>query len=202
MATKLAKHLTSIGFSLRRAAKVRIDAGLIGRTSMFFGGGTTSAFTAIRIGFGVQAAGDPFSFLDVPALFKSIPITPTNVGQTFYEDATTNGHFGAVVSRLTNGIDDCAFLCQTHVPDDGSGGGSGLDESAAFKGSSLTGGIDFAGQNIRRIGMRIDELRFFDEEEEDSDGSIFVMHHFEGYVTVLIERDWRITTTVSTSDSH
>jgi hypothetical protein len=177
VAKRTALHATA--FSLRLTAKSRIGGPVIGTTGIWGSGGTSELFEAVRFGFGVDIAPSSWWFRE-PRIFGRHAITPADVGKTFYEDATTDPSFAEVASRLTNGVDDIAFLVVSFIPDFGSGGGSGVEESIAFRGSDLLNGIDFSGHTISRIGMRVDSLDFFVDEEQ--------INSYTTSVTILVEQ--------------
>jgi hypothetical protein len=97
----------------------------------------------------------PVDLGDVVNYFDSDPflhwlLTNSDVGQTIYRD-DTDPQFAAFVANLTNGIDnDLVF--------NSAGSGSGATESGIFGGVIGGNGIDLAGFQIDKIGLRVDSL--------------------------------------------
>jgi len=97
----------------------------------------------------------PVEFGDVVSYFDSDPslhwlLTNSDVGQTIYRDAT-DPQFAAFVANLTNGIDNTLVF-------NTSGAGSGSTESGIFGGVLGGNGIDLAGFQIDKVGLRVDSL--------------------------------------------
>jgi hypothetical protein len=195
----MAKKVTKVEMagSLRDAAAVTIGGAILGRVSVGFSGSLPEPYHGVRIGFVMtQSHSDPdrdptVSQFTEPGIFEQHVITAADVGKTLYEDATTDPNFVKVAARLSNGIANIVFFRWKFPPDAPFRGVGGIglgDEPYAFKDSDLSYGIDFAGEKIARVGMRIDHLRFFSAYEEVGGQKAETYWHV-GHVTFLIERE-------------
>ena len=97
----------------------------------------------------------PVDLGDVVSYFDSDPFLPwlltnSDVGQTIYRDAT-DPQFAAFVANLTNGIDNTLVFNTSNA-------GSGSTESGIFGGVLGGNGVDLAGFQIDKVGLRVDSL--------------------------------------------
>ena len=105
-------------------------------------------------GYGVSTnmsvdLGDTLSYFDSDPFLHWL-LTNSDVGQTIYRD-DTDPQFAAFVANLTNGIDNTIVF-------NSSSGGSGSSESGIFGGVLGGNGIDLAGFQIDKVGLRVDSL--------------------------------------------
>jgi hypothetical protein len=97
----------------------------------------------------------PVDLGDVAVYFDADPylhwsLSNADVGQTIYRDAA-DPQFAAFVANLTNGIDNfCVFST--------AGSSSASNESGIFGGVLGGNGIDLAGFQIDKVGLRVDSL--------------------------------------------
>jgi hypothetical protein len=136
-------------------------APVIGGATVAFGVIEDVPITAVRIRMFVDSLygglAKPYAG---PAVFGRHTITSADKGRIFFDNAVTEPGFDPIAALLTNGVNDHVLFLITSVPSTLAGGGHGADESVLFYGPGKINGVDFGGQSITRLGLRIDEISF------------------------------------------
>lgn len=94
-------------------------------------------------------------------LFEGFVLSQSEIGSTVFADGSAGEAFAHAVASLTDGLPSVAWLELTSVP------GSPLRVFYGFPEHSLFGSGDLAGQDVLRIGFRLDQISFTPRDDSD-----------------------------------
>ena len=140
--------------------------------------GTSAPYESIsEIAFALSVPTYYFAFPTPPTLFENLFLDASDIGSTFYADATNDPDFAAFAAYLTNGIAATEPLWITH---------RGNPPTTNFgAGTSNTLELDFAGYSIDRVGLTLNSFSLTHPDPRYNDLAILANVYFSIEGTAL-----------------
>ncbi len=133
--------------------------------------------TSVEIPLGIYRIGPGL----LSPVFDALPLTPVDIGATFFASAASDPDFLTLVSVLTNGVNDSIGLALRAHPG-AAGGINAPDELTFFEGlTPVRSGPDLAGYQVSRITLTIHDLRFSPFVDPEAGGGTIYARYTYGF---------------------